>query len=70
MLTDIRRLDYVCHWAITTTGKILMTLRKGLLHQVPMYEEISLNDFHGLVDSLVTAVTAVDQEDPIRDTLD
>lgn len=47
-----------------------MTLRKGLLHQVPMYEEISLNDFHGLVDSLVTAVTAVDQEDPIRDTLD
>ena len=31
VLTDIRRLDYVCHWAITTTGKILMTLRKNNL---------------------------------------
>ena len=43
---------------------------KGLAPPIPMYEEISLNDFHGLVDLLVTAVAAVDQEDPIRDTLD
>ena len=43
---------------------------KGLAPPVPMYEEISLSDFHGLVDLLVTAVIAVDQEDPLKGALD
>ena len=36
----------------------------------PMLEEISLDDFHGLIDLLVMAASAVDIEDPIRDRLD
>lgn len=36
----------------------------------PMLEEISLDDFHGLIDLLLLAATAVDVEDPIRDRLD
>lgn len=42
---------------------------KGLAEPVPMYEEISLGDFHGLVDLLMIATTAIDTEDPIRDSL-
>jgi endoglucanase len=42
---------------------------KGLAEPVPMYEEISLGDFHGLIDLLVIASTAVDTEDPIRESL-
>lgn len=42
---------------------------KGLAEPVPMYEEISLGDFHGLIDLLVIATTAVDTEDPIRESL-
>lgn len=37
---------------------------------VPMLEEISLSDFHGLVDLLLLACRAVDEEDPIRVSLD
>lgn len=37
---------------------------------VPMLEEISFDDFHGLVDLLLLAVAAVDQPDPILDSLD
>lgn len=37
---------------------------------VPMLEEISMGDFHGLVDLLLVAAGAVDREDPIRDSLD
>lgn len=37
---------------------------------VPMLEEISLDDFHGLVDLLLVAAEAVDLEDPIVDSLD
>lgn len=37
---------------------------------VPMLEEISLDDFHGLVDLLLVAALAVDEEDPIRQSLD
>ena len=36
----------------------------------PMLEEVSLADFHGLIDLLVMAASAVDTEDPIRDRLD
>lgn len=37
---------------------------------VPMLEEISMSDFHGLVDLLLVAAGAIDREDPIRDSLD
>jgi endoglucanase len=37
---------------------------------VPMLEEISLEDFHGLVDLLLIAARAVDVEDPLRGALD
>ena len=37
---------------------------------VPMLEEISIDDFHGLVDLLLVAAVAVDQDDPIRRSLD
>jgi len=37
---------------------------------VPMLEEISLDDFHGLVDLLVLAAEAVDREDGVRQRLD
>ena len=43
---------------------------KGHAEPVPMYEEISLSDFHGLIDVLVTAASAVDEEDPIVARLD
>jgi putative aminopeptidase FrvX len=36
----------------------------------PMLEEISIEDFHGLVDLLLIAVEAVDEPDPIRGGLD
>ena len=42
---------------------------KGLAEPVPMYEEISLGDFHGLIDLQMIATTAVDTEDPIRESL-
>ena len=42
---------------------------KGHADPVPMYEEISLGDFHGLVDLLLVATRAVDREDPIRGSL-
>lgn len=48
----------------------LDAFEKGLAPPIPMYEEISLSDFHGLVDLLVTAVAVVDQEDPIKGDLD
>jgi endoglucanase len=37
---------------------------------VPMLEEISLEDFHGLVDLLLISARAVDVEDPLRGALD
>lgn len=37
---------------------------------VPMYEEISLGDFHGLVDLLLLAARAVDEETDLRDRFD
>lgn len=37
---------------------------------IPMLEEISLEDFHGLVELLLTAARAIDETDPIRDDLD
>lgn len=37
---------------------------------IPMLEEISLDDFHGLVDLLLVAVEAVDREDPLVVSLD
>jgi putative aminopeptidase FrvX len=37
---------------------------------VPMLEEISLDDFHGLIDLLVLAAEAVDREDGVRQRLD
>jgi endoglucanase len=37
---------------------------------VPMLEEISLEDFHGLVDLLLVAAEAVDAEDGLVDRLD
>lgn len=37
---------------------------------VPMLEEISIHDFHGLVELLLVAAVAVDQDDPIRQSLD
>lgn len=37
---------------------------------VPMLEEISLDDFHGLVDLLLVAAEAVDAEDELVDRLD
>lgn len=37
---------------------------------VPMLEEISVDDFHGLIDLLVIAAGAVDVEDPVRASLD
>ncbi|MEA1902073.1 MAG: hypothetical protein U9N56_00945 [Actinomycetota bacterium] len=42
----------------------------GRAEAIPMLEEISLNDFHGLVDLLLIAVKAVDAEDPIMRSLD
>jgi len=42
----------------------------GLADPVPMYEEISLSDFHGLIDLLVIAAAAIDTEDSIRGSLD
>jgi len=42
---------------------------KGQADPVPMYEEISLGDFHGLIDLLTIAAMAVDQEDSIRVSL-
>ena len=35
-----------------------------------MLEEISLSDFHGLVDLLLVAAVAVDSVDPIKESLD
>jgi endoglucanase len=37
---------------------------------VPMLEEISLDDFHGLVGLLLIAAKGVDIEDPLKDSLD
>lgn len=37
---------------------------------VPMLEEISLDDFHGLVDLLLVAAAAVDGDDPLVERLD
>ena len=37
---------------------------------IPMLEEISMDDFHGLVDLLILAARAVDTEDEIRGRLD
>ena len=36
----------------------------------PMLEEVSLDDFHGLVDLLLIAAEAVDSEDDLRESLD
>lgn len=43
---------------------------RGEAEPVPMYEEISLSDFHGLVDLMVLAAKAVDSPDPIVESLD
>jgi putative aminopeptidase FrvX len=48
----------------------LDAVERGEGEATPMLEEISLDDFHGLVDLLVLAATAVDAEDPLRDRLD
>ena len=41
----------------------------GLADPVPMYEEISLDDFHGLIDLIVLSVEAIDQDDPLPQRL-
>lgn len=41
----------------------------GQAEAVAMYEEISLEDFHGLIDLLLIAVKAVDREDSILESL-
>jgi len=43
---------------------------KGLADPIPMYEEISLADFHGLIDLMVIAAAAIDTEDQIQESLD
>lgn len=42
----------------------LDALTRGEADPVPMLEEISISDFHGLVDLLLLAVPAVDRDDP------
>lgn len=37
---------------------------------VPMLEEISIEDFHGLIDLLLVAARSVDEEDSLADSLD
>ena len=37
---------------------------------IPMLEEISIDDFHGLVALLLLAARAIDEEDPIAASLD
>lgn len=43
---------------------------QGLKDAVPKYEEISLSDFHGLVELLVVAASAVDVDDSLRSRLE
>lgn len=43
---------------------------KGMAEPIPMWEEISMSDFHGLVDLLLVAVPALDSEDPMVASLD
>lgn len=43
---------------------------KGEADPVPMLEEISLSDFHGLIDLILLAVRAVDVEDPVKERFD
>ena len=45
-------------------------VEKGKGAAIPKLEEISLQDFHGLVDLILLAARAVDCEDPVRDRLD
>lgn len=45
-------------------------VERGGGEAIPMLEEISLDDFHGLVDLLLIAASAVDTEDPIKDRLE
>lgn len=45
-------------------------VEQGRGEAVPRLEEISLDDFHGLIDLLVVAARAADIEDPIRERLD
>jgi putative aminopeptidase FrvX len=48
----------------------LVEFEAGNGQPVPMEEEISLDDFHGLVDLLLLAVRAVDEETDLRQRLD
>lgn len=48
----------------------LDAVERGEGKAIPMLEEISLGDFHGLVDLLVMAASAVDSEDPMRERLE
>ena len=48
----------------------LDAIETGHGEPVPMLEEISLDDFHGLVDLLLIAAAGVDVEDPLKDALD
>ena len=48
----------------------LDSVERGEGEASPMLEEISLDDFHGLIDLLVLAATAVDTEDLTRHRLD
>lgn len=48
----------------------LDALEAGHGEPIPMLEEISLDDFHGLVDLLLIAAKGVDVEDPLKDALD
>lgn len=48
----------------------LDAVEAGQGEAVPMLEEISLDDFHGLIDLLVLAAEAVDREDGLRQRLD
>lgn len=43
---------------------------RGEADPVPMLEEVSLSDFHGLIELLTLAVRAVDTKDPVGDRFD
>ncbi len=45
-------------------------VERGTGDATPMLEEISLADFHGLIDLLVLSVSAVDMVDPTKDRLE
>lgn len=51
-------------------GNLAVVERGDTAAAVPMLEEISIEDFHGLIDLLLVAARAVDEEDPLVESLD